>query len=418
MAKEIEILQPTFYREFSCIGPACKDNCCHTWRIDVDKEHYLLYRNQRDPEFRKICAVALRKKKKDATDQNYALMVHPAEGKCSFQEEDGGCFIVRKMGPQALCNTCTIYPRRKAQYLPDLWEYSLSLSCEEAVRLALFSGGPVRFERIRREIDPKNALDQSKPFYASGRVFLSPPPFGQPLRQACLDIMANRAHPTKERILAIGLLLRRVDHLLKEKASARIPASISQFMELMETGAMAEFFQKPAYNRELHREALRLPLVHFMVAGSKPIFRHMMDIITPYCVYSPEENRYAVKDEALEFLRQTIGTKADPILREQEQAVENYFTCYLFSGMFPMCYRMQGLSLEENAILLAEQYSLLRIILGMLDEREGETEEGRLGRAVAALARITQHSDVTGAFHSLAGAAGMDSLAYAMYLLW
>lgn len=418
MAKEIDILQPAFYREFSCIGPACTDNCCHTWRIDVDKEHYLLYRNQRDPAFKKICAAALRKKKKDATDQNYALMVHPAEGKCSFQAEDGGCLIVRKMGPEALCTTCTVYPRRKAQYLPGLWEYSLSLSCEEVVRLALFSGGPVAFERVRREIDPHDAMDQSAPIYTSGRVFLPPPPFGQPLRQACLDILADRAHPIRERILAIGVLLRRADHLLAEKKPEKITAAIAQAGELLEGGEVARLFQKATYSRDLHLKALRLPLVHFLIAGRKPIFRHIQDALTPYCAYDPEENRYTAGDNALEFLRRITESKADPILREQEQAVENYFTCYLFSGMFPMYYQARGLSLEENAILLAEQYALLRILLGTLEEREGETAEGRLARAVIALARLTQHSDMAKTFRSLADISGLDDLAYAMYLLW
>ena len=68
MAREIEILQPSFYKDFSCIGPACTDNCCHTWRIDVDKEHYLMYRKVRDAAFRETCAAVLKKKRKDATD--------------------------------------------------------------------------------------------------------------------------------------------------------------------------------------------------------------------------------------------------------------------------------------------------------------------------------------------------------------
>ena len=37
-AREIEILQPAFFDNFRCIGPACRDNCCHTWEIDIDKE--------------------------------------------------------------------------------------------------------------------------------------------------------------------------------------------------------------------------------------------------------------------------------------------------------------------------------------------------------------------------------------------
>jgi len=417
MSKEIEIIQPAFYKEFACIGPACTDNCCHTWRIDVDKEHYRLYRRQQDPAFREICATALKKKKKDATEDSYAILAHPAEGKCSFQDEDGGCRIVRQLGPEALCATCTIYPRLKSEFLPGVWEYSLSLSCEEVVRLALFSGGPVEFERIRRTIDPDNFMDQYRPRWVGGRAFVAPPPWGQPLRQGCLNIMAKRSHPLRERLMAIGLLLRRSDHLLAEKKPGSIPASVAPVMALLDDGSVAGLFQKPAYSRELHLKALRLPLVHFLIAGRKPIFRHIRDTLTPYCSYDPEENRYTAGDNALEFLREITESNADPVIREHEQAVENYFVCYIFSSMFPMFYLARGLSLEENGILLAEQYALLRILLGTLEEQEGDTPEKRLARAVVALARLTQHSNIAKTFRSLADVSGLDDLAYAMYLL-
>lgn len=417
MPKEVEIVQPSFYREFSCIGPACTDNCCHTWRIDVDKEHYLLYRAQHDPAFRQTCATALRKKKKDATPQSYAILAHPAEGKCSFQDEDGGCRIVRQLGPQALCTTCTVYPRLKSEFTPGVWEFSLSLSCEEVVRLALFSGGPVTFERFKKTVDPQDFMDQLPPRWLGGRALLPPPPYGQPLRQACLDLMTCRTRPIRERILAIGLLARRADRLIGEKKTGQITAVFPQVTELLQSGGMEQFFRQPAYSRELHLKALKLPLVHFLIVGRKPIFRHIQDILTPYCSYDPEDNRYTAGDNALEFLCQITEAGADPIIRELEQAVENYFVCYIFSGMFPLFYLARGLSLEENAILLAEQYALLRILLATLEQQEGDTPKARLSRAVVALARLTQHSDIAKTFRSLADVSGLDDMAYATYLL-
>jgi len=417
MSKEIEIVQPAFYKEFACTGPACSDNCCHTWRIEVDKEHYRLYRRQQDPAFREICETALKKKKKDATDESYAVLVHPAEGKCSFQDEDGGCRIVRQLGPEALCTTCTVYPRLKSEFLPGVWEYSLSLSCEEAVRLALFSGRPVEFQRIRRSIDPDSFMDQLRPRWIGGRAFVPPPAWGQPLRQACIDLMTSRSHPIRERIMAIGLLLRRCDHLLQENKPGSISASIPLVKALLEDGSVAGLFQKPAYSQELHLKALRLPLVHFLIAGRKPIFRHIQDALAPYCSYDQEENCYTAGDNALEFLRRITVINADPILRAQEQAVENYFVCYIFSNLFPLYYMARGLSLEENSILLAEQYALLRILLGTLEEKENDTPEKRLSRAIVALSRLTQHSRMDKTFRSLADISGLGELAYAMYLL-
>jgi hypothetical protein len=189
-------------------------------------------------------------------------------------------------------------------------------------------------------------------------------------------------------------------------------------MELMKAGALTSLFQKPAYNEALHRTALALPLAHLMQVGRRPIFRHIQELLAPYCDYDQKENNYTAREETMAFLLQITKEKADPVLAELEQGVENYFTCYLFSSIFPMYHVVRGLTPEESAIMLAEQYALLRILLATLEEREGETSQQRLVRAVVALARITQHSDMGKTFHTLSGLSGLDSLAHAMYLLY
>lgn len=420
-AKEIQILQPTFFREFSCIGPACTDNCCHTWRIDVDKEHYFQYRAVRDPEFHALCATALRRKKKDATPASFAILAHPADGKCSFQDEDGGCRIYRLLGPGSLCVTCIIYPRRRTQFLPGLQELSLSLSCEEAVRLALFSGGPVTFERVTHTVTgPEDPLLLTPLITVQGRGFAPPPPFGQPLRQACLDLMADQTWSPKERIMAIGLLLRRADQLLRDKKADQIPGATTRFLQSLreQPESLSQLFQRPAYSREAHAGALRLPMAHLLAAGRKPLYQGLLDRLTAFCQWDAPNNTYHIGLPALDQLIRETEAKADPILQRNAQAVENYFTCYLFSDLFPMFLLARGFTLEQEAVLLAEQHALLRILLAALPEEEGEDDQRRLTRGIVALARITQHSNIGKTFHSLAQVSGLDSLAHAAYLLW
>jgi len=412
-----EILQPTFFRQFRCTGPACSDNCCHSWQIEVDKAHYLYYRGVRDPAFRELCAASLRRRKKDATPEQYAVLTHPADGRCVFQDRDGGCRMIRLLGPESLCDTCAVYPRRKAQYLPGLWEFSLSLSCEEAVRLALFSGGPVTFQYLDREPSPNDPLDRQPPLTVGGKAFLPPPAYGQPLRQFCMDLMARAAYAPAERILAIGLFLRRADQLLAEGKDGLIPAAAAQFLASVDRGELRGFFQRLDYDRRLHLEALRLPVLHLLSGSRAPEFRRLLDTLLARCTRDPETGEYRAGEEALEFLLEKAEKEGDPLLANFPQAVENYFVCYLFSGLFPMLYHARGLSLEENGILLAEQYALLRILPAILPPEEGEDPERRLTRSVVALARITQHSDLGGALRALAGPQVPDRLAQAAYLL-
>ena len=119
----------------------------------------------------------------------------------------------------------------------------------------------------------------------------------------------------------------------------------------------------------------------------------------------------------MDFLHRQGKEKAGPILERQAQAVENYFVCEIFTSTYPFTYFHRGMNFEYHGILLAEQYALLRVLLGLLPFPEGETEEQHLVKAIVALTRITQHSDMGKQVYDIGRAFQMDSLAHAAYLL-
>lgn len=119
--KTVTITQPAYYKEFSCIGPACTDNCCHNWVITIDKRHYLQYMGVTDPAFHEQCKKAIRRNKKCTGTADYAIM-QLDDGRCVFQDADGGCGIFRKLGEDALSDTCTVYPRIQTRIDEDHWE--------------------------------------------------------------------------------------------------------------------------------------------------------------------------------------------------------------------------------------------------------------------------------------------------------
>ena len=414
--KEIENIQPTYYRNFACIGPACTDNCCHSWRVTVDKEHYLRYMAVQDPDFHKLCSVGLIRDKKTGTNESYAIMALRIDGRCIFQDSDGGCHIFRVLGPDSLCGTCTIYPRRKNQFLPHTLEFSLSLSCEEAARVALLSGGPVVFERFRRELDPADPIDKMEPLHTGGGKGAVPAPYCQPLRNACLELMQHQDATIQERILAIGLLMRRADRLFRSNQEKQIPDAAAQFLLQAKAGEFSGLFERMEYNRNAHLSALELPAVHLMTAVRKPVLRQVWAALKPLCGQN-SAREYYLGEEAMAFLLQQGQQKADPIFAQYAQAIENYFVSYIFTSTFPFSYFLRGLSFEYHSILLAEQYALFRILLGLLPAREGETTQQQLIRSVVALARITQHADLGRQVYDIGKAINLDSLAHAAYLL-
>ena len=72
--------------------------------------------------------------------------------RCTFLNEENLCDLYKALGPDALCETCRMYPRHVEEY-EGLRELSLSLSCPEAAKIILSCKGPVRFLEEETEGD-------------------------------------------------------------------------------------------------------------------------------------------------------------------------------------------------------------------------------------------------------------------------
>lgn len=416
--KEIEIIQPDYFQQFSCIGPACTDNCCHDWVVTIDKEHYQQYKAVQDPKFRELCSHAIKRNKNRNSTLDFGVMHLRAGERCAFQDEDGGCGIYRLLGPDSLSNTCTFYPRSMREFLPDVWEFSLSLSCIEVARLALLSGKPLKLERIRRPYDHSSRSDRFMVAQRQKRgesiTLLNR---FQAVRQACLDLIQLGTIPLPERILAIGLLLRAEDKLMVEKKSEQLPRLAAQYVQMAAEGNFSSILKKMEYNKNTHLWALVLPASHLMQAERVEYFFQMWEKLEPLC--EGENGLYTVGPPALEFILAQMEEKGDPLLQRHGQIVENYFANYIFGSMFPFTYPTEN-RMEYYGVILAEQYALFRILLSFLPKQEGETEEQQLVHAVVALARITQHTDMVKAVRTFGHEKHertLDTLAHAAYLL-
>lgn len=414
--KTVTIRQPAYYKQFSCIGPACTDNCCHDWLVTIDKQHYLQYMGVKDHAFHEQCKKAILRNKKSTGTADYAIM-QLSSGRCIFQDPDGGCGIFRKLGEDALSDTCTIYPRNQFCVAEDLWERSLTLSCREAARLAMLTGKPLEFEEITCPIDPNDRLANraQKPAFgpndAHTEEILA-------IRTACLNMMQLHDRPLTERILAIGLLLRAIERYLREGKYERISMLLEESMAQAANGTLLQnLFERLPEDPTTVRWAMLLPAKHLVSVERKLDRLELFEAIGPYCEME-EDGRVTVGPRALDFITEKAREIGDPFIGRHAQAVENYFTNYIFSSFFPYTYLKGGCSLPYHAVILAEQYAMLRILLGVMPQREGEDDEQRLIRLVAILAHITQHRNLGQDVQNFAKQKeDLDTLAYTAYML-
>ena len=128
--RRMRYTRPSFYDSFSCIGEACKHNCCIGWEIDVDDETAELYASV-GGEFGK----ELSEKITNEGGRHFCLQ---PDGRCPFLNEHNLCRIILTLGEDALCDICALHPRFFNSF-PGREEAGLGLCCEETVRLLLMS---------------------------------------------------------------------------------------------------------------------------------------------------------------------------------------------------------------------------------------------------------------------------------------
>lgn len=414
--KTVTITQPTYYKEFSCIGPDCTDNCCHDWVVTIDKRHYLQYMGVTDPAFHEVCKKAVRRNKKCTGTSDYAIMRLDGE-RCVFQDADGGCGIFRRLGEDALSDTCTIYPRMQNRLDETHWERALTLSCREAARLALFTGKSIEFEDVVCAVDPADRLaaQQGEPFWsknaARGRELLA-------VRAACLEIIRQRGRPLTERILSAGLALRTAERYLKEGKAERVVSLMKECAAQSAAGALLpDFLERLPQDVQTTRWAMLLPVKHLLKTERRSEGLELLSVIAPYCEMEGEA-KGTVGPRALDFITARAREAGDAAIARCAQAVENYFVNYVFASFFPFTYLKDDCSLPYHAVILAEQYAMLRVLLGVMPAREGEDEEQRMLRLVTVLAHITQHRNLGKDVRNFAKQKkDLDTLAYAAYML-
>ena len=71
-----------------------------------------------------------------------------------FLNDENLCDLYKALGPDALCDTCRMYPRHTEEY-EGLRELSLSLSCPKAAKIILSCKEPVRFLEEETEEEDK-----------------------------------------------------------------------------------------------------------------------------------------------------------------------------------------------------------------------------------------------------------------------
>ncbi|MGN5112961.1 flagellin lysine-N-methylase [Aeromonas jandaei] len=327
---------PRFVTQFQCIGDGCKDNCCHSWIISIDKATFRSYEKHPDPVIRSLSKQHIRKVKKSS--EQWGVIKLDEQDACPFLDEKRLCQIHGKAGPDALSQTCKTYPRTQTRLANQL-KKSLVLSCPEVCRHLL--------------LDPM-AMQTEETQLRQPLLFTTPPSTAMAtLHSLSIHVLTATALPVELRLWLIGLLLHR------DATSLSHEAFLEQVAVMAEQGELHVMFEQLPSMPTLQWWGLRT-ITHQLLAYSQGRRgRQTMQ----FCLDKINQVLEGVYDEGkLALLQQAWNNKVAPFLAIRPHILNNYLLYYVYNNNFPL----QQTTPFQAYQLLVIDYFLLRNYLCLL----------------------------------------------------
>lgn len=216
----MNVVKLAYYDEFQCAGAECGDSCCKNWHITLSRSEYLNYKNIE-------CSSALRsamdnafRRKQDGNDPDYAEVKLDGEGKCPLLGGDNLCMIQNELGKDALCFTCSVFPRLHMKVGDDTVMMSCSPTCCRVNELLI--SRPEGLKIIEARYDGKDRYINrdlfTVPRLKSDRREFS---YFWSILYTRIAILQNRRFTVPERMLILGYFCQKVDGFIKNNEMSK-----------------------------------------------------------------------------------------------------------------------------------------------------------------------------------------------------
>jgi len=227
-AKKREFIAPKYMEQFQCIGSACEDTCCAGWKVIVDKETFKEYKNTSHPELKPLLKENVKRNRTGETDASYAKIKMDSSGNCTLLDDDHLCRIQKELGPEFLSNTCAVYPRN-LNMVENVIEKSATLSCPEVARLVLLNKEGIEFIQDVEPSDSKGFVKKNSISKQQQEIFWD-------LRIFTITTLQNRNISIEDRLIILGLFLRKYEALVSDGKSDKTKAIIEEFNKGIDNG--------------------------------------------------------------------------------------------------------------------------------------------------------------------------------------
>ncbi|EKN3404446.1 flagellin lysine-N-methylase [Yersinia enterocolitica] len=356
--KELMVVQPDYVANFSCVGAACRDHCCKRWSITLDKQTYRKYTKSQNAEIRRIAITDISVSR--ASFSNWAEIKLNEHGNCPYLDQDQLCKVHKRLGADALSETCSSYPRLEHVYRHEK-RNSLNISCPEAARQVLFN--------------PTALNMQSMPIQKNG-YFRAPELNieGQLINLFCANFLMSPQPRIEENLYSIASFLLYCQKL-EGTIDSKLPAMEAYFEALLgklQGGSVTEYLENIPFNQNLQWQLL-IRIQQCCVdspnsRGRETLYSYLGKLIEHLVVEFDNEQL----EERMKLLSAAWNDKALLFFSDHPHVLRNYFLYRLHHNQFAI---RGGQPLLKEFYLLMVDFFFIRSLISAHILKVGQITE-------------------------------------------
>lgn len=243
--RKINVIKPSYYDTFQCIGGDCHQNCCSFhWNIDITKQEFKQMKRALHSEtLKEVFATAFVPQKGNSMQKTDVYRIKQKNGSCPFLDEQGLCGIYKDCGPEVMSKVCRLFPRISFIYYNEIMNRILSLGCEEVVRLLLQQKDGIAF--ISEEENISDAEIKETILIQSVKAIEAPLfDYFYDISSFIFAVLQNRNYEIGERMVLLGMAFQNMDKLEKDKKIKQIPQYMRSFLQNMDKPEYKEMYQE------------------------------------------------------------------------------------------------------------------------------------------------------------------------------
>jgi lysine-N-methylase len=378
-----KLLIPQYVKEFSCIGSECEDSCCVGWKIDIDIDTYKKYKNIKGShKLKTTLDKSIKKNRTSTCDSNYAKIKLKKDGRCPILDENNLCNIHSQFGKDYLSYTCTVYPRY-VNIVDERTELSLSMSCPEAARLALFNKELMSFDETEDTDNARNLAKQSVVTHGKGDNHLNY--YFWELRIFTISLLQNRDYTISERLILLGMFYQKVQNLIDNNLLNEIPKLIEENKIKIGQKSQNRFSQIPKTTD------IQIQLVKSILDASSSVNnKRFLECLSDF-MDGLKQGKDEIQDidEVVNRYEECYDKYYQTYMEENEFILENYLVNYVYKNMFPL---NNGYEVFKSYCLLTIHYSIIKVLLiGVSGYHEKLTNDIVL-KVIQSFGKVIEHN--------------------------